>query len=117
MQPGSLDIENFQQLLDYLRRSGRIGADETPKLTNLAGGVSNRTVLLERPDGQSWVLKQALAKLRVTVDWRSDPRRIEREAMGMKVLSEIAPPGSITPLIFLDPEQNLLAMKAVEPPH
>jgi tRNA A-37 threonylcarbamoyl transferase component Bud32 len=58
-----------------------------------------------------------LAKLRVKVDWRSDPRRIEREAMGMKVLSEIAPPGSITPLIFLDPGQNLLAMKAVEQPH
>ena len=112
-----IDIENFQQLLDYLHRSGRIPSHETPKLTNLAGGVSNRTVLLQRVTGESWVLKQALAKLRVKVDWRSDPKRIEREALGIEVLSQIAPPASIAPLIFLDREQNLLAMQAVKQPH
>jgi aminoglycoside phosphotransferase (APT) family kinase protein len=117
MTPGSLDIEDFPKLLEYLRESGRIGASETPKLTNLAGGVSNRTVLLERTDGESWVLKQALEKLRVRVDWRSDPRRIQREALGMQALAEIAPTGSITPLIFVDRDQNLLAMQAVPRPH
>jgi aminoglycoside phosphotransferase (APT) family kinase protein len=117
MKTGSIDIEDFSQLLDYLRKTGRIGPEETPRLTNLAGGVSNRTVLLERPAGESWVLKQALERLRVKVDWRSDPRRIEREARGMRALAEIAPAGSITPLVFLDRDQNLLAMQAVPQPH
>jgi len=117
MNAGSLDIEDFSNLLAYLRESGRISEGESPRLTNLAGGVSNRTVLIERPSGESWVLKQALEKLRVRVDWRSDPRRIEREAVGMQALSEIAPAGSITPLVFLDREQNLLAMQAVPQPH
>lgn len=117
MNPGSLDIEDFTALLGWLRDSGRIGSPETPRLTNLAGGVSNRTVLLERANGESWVLKQALEKLRVRVDWRSDPRRIEREALGMQALVQIAPPGSITPLVFLDRAQHLLAMQAVPQPH
>ena len=112
-----LDIEDFAELLTYLRESGRIRPGETPRLTNLAGGVSNRTVLLERHNGEAWVLKQALHRLRVAVDWQSDPRRIEREALGMRRLAEIAPPGAITELIFLDPERHLLAMRAVPTPH
>ncbi len=74
-----MDIENFDELLAYLRRAGRLAHDESPRLTNLAGGVSNRTVLLERDNRQAWVLKQALTQLRVRVEWFSDPRRIERE--------------------------------------
>lgn len=112
-----LDIEDFGALVQYLHLTGRIGVDETPRLTKLAGGVSNRTVLLERADGRAWVLKQALDRLRVRVDWRSDPRRIELEALGMRALGEIAPPGAIMPLVFLDPEHHLLAMQAVPRPH
>ena len=113
----SLDIEDFSALRSYLRDTGRIEKDECPLFTNLAGGVSNRTVLMQRKKGVSWVLKQALKQLRVRVEWLSDPRRIEREALGMQRLAEIAPPGSITPLIFLDPLPNLLAMQAVPMPH
>ena len=74
-------------------------------------------MLLRRPNGQCWVLKQALSRLRVSVEWFSDPRRIEREAAGMRRLWELAPAGSITQLIFLDPEHHLLAMDAVPQPH
>src|SRR3954453_16273460 len=74
-----LDIENPSSFLAYLRESGRIRPDESPPSRTLAGGVSNKTVLVERPSGESWVIKQALPKLRVAVDWFSDPRRIERE--------------------------------------
>jgi aminoglycoside phosphotransferase (APT) family kinase protein len=112
-----LDIERPGELVVYLRASGRIAMDEEPRVEVLAGGVSNRTVLVERPTGESWVLKQALPKLRVAVDWFSDPRRIEREALGLKYLAEIAPAGTITPLIFEDPSHHLLAMQAVPPPH
>ncbi len=83
----------------------------------LAGGVSNRTVLVERPTGEAWVLKQALEKLRVSVDWFSDPERVHREALGLRWLQELAPPGSITPLVFEDHEHHLLAMEAVPEPH
>jgi tRNA A-37 threonylcarbamoyl transferase component Bud32 len=63
------------------------------------------------------VLKQALEKLRVSVDWFSDPERVHREALGLRWLQELAPPGSITPLVFEDHEHHLLAMEAVPEPH
>jgi 5-methylthioribose kinase len=113
----TLDIEDSAALIAYLREAGRIGPDETPAVRNLAGGVSNRTVLLHRESGESWVLKQALARLRVRVEWHSDPRRIEREALGIERLLEIAPAGTITPLIFLDAARHVLAMQAVAEPH
>jgi aminoglycoside phosphotransferase (APT) family kinase protein len=83
----------------------------------LTGGVSNRTVLVERASGERWVLKQALAKLRVAVDWFSDPERIRREAAGIRWLQRLAPPESVPALVFEDPEHHLLAMEAVPEPH
>ena len=57
-----LDIEQHDQLIAYLRATGRIAPDETPQVRTLAGGVSNRTVWVKRPTGEAWVLKQALEK-------------------------------------------------------
>jgi aminoglycoside phosphotransferase (APT) family kinase protein len=117
MDDAMLDIEQHDQLVRYLRATGRITADETPKLQTLPGGVSNRTVLVERANGEAWVLKQALAKLRVTIDWFSDPSRVHREALGLTWLAKLAPPGTITPLVFEDRQHHLLAMAAVPRPH
>lgn len=114
---GPLDIEEPAALLAYLRAGGWIGPGETPALQTLSGGVSNRAVLVEREGGESWVVKQALAKLRVAVDWFSSPARIEREALGLRWLAELAPPGTTTPLVFEDRAHHILAMAAVPRPH
>jgi 5-methylthioribose kinase len=113
----SVDIEDTDQLLNYLRANQRIGPQEKPIVRQLKGGVSNKTVSLLRPEGSAWVLKQALAKLRVKSDWFSDPKRIRIEADALRFLPSIAPPGTITPLVFEDAEQNILAMEAVPEPH
>ena len=113
----NLDIERPDALLAYLHRAGYIPADEQPLIRNLAGGVSNRTMLVERPSGETWVLKQALKKLRVAVEWYSSPERIHREALGMRWLAQLAPPGTSTGLIFEDHTNHVLAMEAVPQPH
>jgi 5-methylthioribose kinase len=115
--PDALDIENAPALLAYLRQTNRIAPGERPRIAILRGGVSNRTVWVERESGEAWVLKQALAKLRVPVDWFSSPERIHREALGLEWLARLAPPGRITPLLFEDRERYLLAMQAVPQPH
>jgi 5-methylthioribose kinase len=112
-----LDIEQPAALVDYLRSTGRIGLDERPRCSRLSGGVSNRTVLVERASGEAWVLKQALEKLRVAVEWFSDPERVHREALGMRWLSQLAPPGSVPEFLFEDHEHHLVAMKAIPQPH
>jgi len=112
-----LDIERHDELKRYLRDSGRIGPGEQPEMRTLEGGVSNRTVLVQRQDGDAWVLKQALSKLRVEVDWYCSPERIEREALALHWLARFAPAGMITRLVFVDREHHLLAMEAVPQPH
>lgn len=112
-----LDIEQLDTLIAYLHATDRIGSAERPRAQRLSGGVSNRTVLVERDAGPDLVLKQALAKLRVAVDWFSDPVRIHREALGLRHLERLAPPGTITPFVFEDREHHILAMRAVPQPH
>ena len=112
-----MDIEQAEELKAYLRSKGHIKMKEPIHSRVLAGGVSNRTVLVERASGQNWVMKQALAKLRVKVDWFSNPERIHREAEGMRYLFRFAPKGSITRLVFEDHEEHILAMEAVAEPH
>jgi tRNA A-37 threonylcarbamoyl transferase component Bud32 len=112
-----LDIEQHHALLAYLRSAGRIEPRESPRFTTLPGGVSSRTVLVERPGGGAWVIKQSLPKLRVEVDWYSDPMRIHREALGIRWLRQLAPAGCVPELVFEDEEQHLLAMESVPQPH
>jgi 5-methylthioribose kinase len=73
--------------------------------------------LVELPGGEAWVLKQALEKLRVPVDWFSSPARIHREAAGLRWLTQLSPPGAIPGFVFEDPEHHILAMQAVPQPH
>lgn len=58
-----------------------------------------------------------LAKLRTKADWFSDPARVHREALGIRWLGKLAPPGTIPEFVFEDFENHLLAMQAVPAPH
>jgi len=113
-----LDIEAPGALERYLAERGRVPAIDSGRLSLqvLRGGVSNRTVRVRLPTGEEWVVKQALAKLRVSVDWYADPARIHREALGMEALRALVPPGAVVRLLFEDEENHLLVMEAVREP-
>lgn len=117
MDAAPLDIEDRAACERYLVAAGHAQAGDVVEHKLLAGGVSCATVLVAFADGRRWVLKQALAKLRVKADWFSDPNRIHREALGMRVLGELAPPGSIPKLIFDDAAHHVIGMEAVPEPH
>ena len=114
--PDDLDIEHPDALLTYLHQAGHIAPSEIPVVRLLTGGVSNRTVLVGRANGDAWVIKQALARLRVPVEWLSSPERIHREAAGLRWLADLAP-GSVPGFVFEDHQYHLLAMQAVPQPH
>jgi len=111
----TLDIENFDQLREYLAL--RAGERELVLLEKLPGGVSNRTVKVTWSSGNAWVLKQALAKLRVKEDWFSSPERIHVEANALKLLNHLAPAGMTPDFVFEDTANHLLAMEAVSQGH
>jgi len=115
--PMTINIEDPSVVLPYLNTNHLIQPGDHPSVTVLSGGVSSRTVLVEAPGRPSFVLKQALAKLRVASDWFSSPDRIHREALGMRWLRNLAPPGAITSLLFEDTSNYVIAMSAVPQPH
>jgi 5-methylthioribose kinase len=112
-----IDVANAGALIVYLRERHLLHADEVPHVSALSGGISSNTMLIRRASSENLVVKQALPKLRVAVDWCSDPRRIHHEALGMKWLDRFCPPGSVTTLVFEDFEEHLLIMQAVPEPH
>jgi len=118
MDAEELDIENQAALQRYLVANfAPPDKHEIRRFDILAGGVSSRTVRVVLRNQKVWVLKQALAKLRVQADWFSDPRRVHREALGMKVLGELAPAGSIPKFVFDDDRHHVIGMEAVPEPH
>jgi aminoglycoside phosphotransferase (APT) family kinase protein len=52
----AIDIEDADQLVGYLRNTGRIDSQEELIVRKLSGGVSNKTVWLKRSNGQAWVI-------------------------------------------------------------
>jgi hypothetical protein len=117
MATDQLDIEQPETLRQYLADAGLLAAGEQVAIKVLPGGVSGRTVLVDWPDGRRRVFKQALARLRVAVDWFSDPTRIHREALGLTWLAKLAPSGTVPGVVFEDAEQHVLGMEAVPRPH
>ncbi len=112
-----LILETSEQVREYLLTQNICNQDSLGEIQELTGGVSNRTFWIERVDNTAWVLKQAREKLKVDVDWFCSPERIQREALGMRWLEQLAPPDAITPMVFEDRENHLLVMQAVPHPH
>jgi tRNA A-37 threonylcarbamoyl transferase component Bud32 len=117
MGADQFDVEDPSTLRQYMTGAGLLADGEHVTTTVLPGGVSGRTVLVEWPNGRALVFKQALPKLRVAVDWFSDPARIHSEALGLRWLPRLAPAGSVPALVFEDSQKHVLGMEAVPRPH
>lgn len=115
MTRSGLNIEDAAQLRAFLIDRRLIGATEPVAISPLAGGVSSRTMLVERAVGERWVVKQSLAALRVPVEWFSSPERSAREAEGARALSSILPEGAVPRVVFEDRVHHLFVMTAVRP--
>jgi len=112
-----LDIEDFPALEEYLRRNRHVSPGEMVAFQRLSGGISNKTVRVAWQDGPVWILKQALAKLRVSADWFSSPERIRVEANGLRWLNRLAPAGATPAFLWEDSDNHLMAMESVPAGH
>lgn len=79
------------------------------RITTLGGGVSNHVLLVESPS-RRYVVKQALAKLRVKEDWFSDRSRIWREAEALRFLAPVVSGECVPEVLYEDRENYLVAM-------
>lgn len=94
----------------YLKKKQLVSDLGAASIRKLGGGISCEAIMVRFP-GQSFVVKQALPKLRVKEDWFSDVTRVitEKDCLAFynKVVSEYTPQ-----LYFYDEENYLYGMEA-----
>ena len=100
-------------IVDALRRLGLVGADATPAMTPLPGGVSSDIWRVDLPGGPVCV-KRALAKLKVDAVWEVP---VERSRYEWAWLNEAArvDPAWVPPLVGQDPRSSCLVMGFLDP--
>jgi 5-methylthioribose kinase len=105
-----------ETLPGYLARHGLVPEGGGVSICALGGGVSNLVLEIASKDPcgreQRWVVKQSLEKLRVKDDWRSERRRIFREAESIRVLRPLLGPKALPEIIHIDRENFLFIMTA-----
>ncbi len=90
-------------------RAARLLADAAPRVTSLGGGVSSDIFLVE--DGaHRFVVKRALAKLRVKDDWFADVGRNRVEQAFFAYAAGFMP-DAVPRVLHANPEQGWFAMK------
>jgi aminoglycoside phosphotransferase (APT) family kinase protein len=104
---------------DYLADQGLCPRGAPNFVRDLGGGVSNTVLLVEGKtwDGKEmrWVVKQSLEKLRVQDDWRSERRRIFREAEAIQALKPVLGQSAVPEVVHIDSENYAFVMTAAPP--
>jgi aminoglycoside phosphotransferase (APT) family kinase protein len=78
----------------------------------LAGGVSGDVVLTD----EGHVRKQFLPRLKVQMEWLSDPRRVFREIDSLKAWARIVGPDCVPQVLSVEPESFAYTMTYAEGP-
>jgi len=77
-------------------------------------GVASDIGIVDGPDGP-YVLKRALARLRVTAEWLSDPARSLVEAAALRAMAGIIGQEAVPRVLWTDPGRHEFAMELVPP--
>jgi aminoglycoside phosphotransferase (APT) family kinase protein len=97
--------------LELLRRDGVVRSEEA-RLTPLSGGVSCEIYLVE--DGAEWfVVKRALAKLRVAADWFADVSRNRHEWEFIRYVARFSP-AAVPTVRYSSAADNYFAMEYLD---
>src|SRR5437870_2387970 len=98
-------------LVSHLQKTGRLRSPEATAVP-LGGGVSSEIWLVMDGPGR-FVVKRALAKLKVEADWFADPARNCIEQDCLEYLERIAP-GKVPRILFRHPEAGLFGMEFLD---
>jgi aminoglycoside phosphotransferase (APT) family kinase protein len=96
-----------------LESLGLVAAGEPICISALAGGVSSDICKVEA-GGRAFVVKRALARLRVADDWQAPTSRNRHEADWLEVAARILP-GAAPTVLARDDEAGLFAMEYFDP--
>ncbi|HVP84157.1 MAG TPA: aminoglycoside phosphotransferase family protein [Rhizomicrobium sp.] len=106
-------MSEVPDILVALRRMKLVGADETPAIVPLTGGVSSDVYRVELAAGPICV-KRALPKLRVAAEWLAPIERIHSEVDWFRFAGTVEP-GCVPRILAEDKTAHLFAMNYFEP--
>ena len=96
-----------------LERLGLVGPSDAVRFSPLAGGVSSDIFRVEA-DGRVFVVKRALAKLRVASEWLAPTSRNRHEADWLETVARILP-GAVPNVLARDDDAGIFAMEYLDP--
>ena len=108
-----MKLDSIGNVKLYLINGGIIHEKDESLIEELGGGVSCNVWKVTVGEN-SWVLKQALDKLKVEANWYSDIERIHREHEVMEALEELLPRGSIPKVVYKDYVNHVYMMTAAD---
>lgn len=108
-----MELDNIDTVKDYLTQTKIADKKDRIEVQPLSGGVSCRVWKIVVNENR-WVMKQALEKLDVQVDWFSDVERIHREHEVMESLHSLLPEGTIPEVVHTDYVNHIYMMACAE---
>jgi aminoglycoside phosphotransferase (APT) family kinase protein len=107
-------MDDEPRILSALVRCGLVSPGQGVRMSPLSGGVSCDVLKVETDDNRVFVVKRALARLRVTADWRAPVERMTSEVRWLELARSIDP--RLAPEVLAeDEEEHLFAMRHLEP--
>ncbi len=100
-------------IMAVLRRAGLLELGPPPAMQPLAGGVSSDIWRVDI-DGKRYCVKRALARLKVTADWRAPIERNNYEAAYLAVVDRLVP-GTVPRLLYADRTASALVTRYLDP--
>lgn len=102
-------LKDPQQVKDYVREKGWLHEVDHVHVEALHGGVSNQVWKIAGANF-SWVMKQALPKLKVQADWYADVNRIKNESAAMQTLHNLLDDETVPKLLHKDEQYHIYVM-------
>lgn len=106
--------EDFHDIATALGDMGLIGEGEQFEFGRLSGGVSCDVYRFKVKRRPPFVVKRALAKLRVTADWRAPPERAATEVAWIRLVGAIDPRW-VPKILGEDRARHLFVMEYLAP--
>ena len=107
-----IDIGSKEVLDKYLLDRGIVKPGEEFKTKYFGGGVSGTVAFVEKEDGSSMIIKQALAQLKTKETWLCDPNRMYIECESNRIYHELLP-DKAPEVYFYDDENYIYGREAV----
>lgn len=103
-------MDDTADLCEALVDLGLIKAGEQPRFSFMTGGVSCDVAKVETADGQVFVIKKALAQLRVAAEWLASAERSAFEVQWLKLVSARVSADLVPEVIAELPERHIFVM-------